>query len=69
MRMVWSNFGPIHNRYKNRYNTVIGTSEFSDVPMFLVVPLERGPSAFKPDPATRQKYAGDSQTLLGPVHL
>ena len=33
------------------------------------VPLERGPSAFKPDPAIWQKYVGEYQTQLGLVRL
>jgi CubicO group peptidase (beta-lactamase class C family) len=33
------------------------------------VPLERGPSAFKPDPATWHKYVGDYETQLGLVRI
>jgi CubicO group peptidase (beta-lactamase class C family) len=33
------------------------------------VPLERGPSAFKPDPTTWQEYVGEYQTQLGLVRI
>ena len=63
---VLTNFATDHT---NEIAKGIATLLLGGEPDASRVPLERGPSAFKPDPAIWQKYVGEYQTQLGLVRL